>query len=298
MEYIPAKTILSAYADNKNWFGTNYNMNLYRGCTHGCIYCDSRSECYQNDDFDTVRPKANALEILNEELASKKKTGVVGSGSMSDPYNPLEKELELSRGALKLIDRYGFGASTITKGTLVTRDIDLFKAISQHSPVLVKITITTPRDKLSRKIEPNAPTSSERFAAIKELSRKGIYCGVLMMPVLPFIEDSESDVLKMAELAYNAGARFIFPMFGVTLRDRQREFFFDQLDEKFPDMKQKYLAAFKNNYECRSLDWVNLYAALEEKCNLLHMPFKMPHIIADYKKNYTEALKDNQISMF
>src|SRR5471030_2274983 len=136
MEFIPAKTIISRYADHNAWFGNNYNINIYKGCCHGCIYCDSRSECYRIDNFDVVRAKKDALALINKELKSKKRTGVIGTGAMSDPYNPFEKKYSLTRGALELINIYGFEASIATKGDLITRDIDILKKIKSHSPVL------------------------------------------------------------------------------------------------------------------------------------------------------------------
>jgi len=161
VQYIPARSIVSSYAENNYWFGSNYNMNIYKGCCHGCIYCDSRSECYGIDDFDTVRAKENALSLIDKELKSKRKTGVIGTGAMSDPYNPFEKELCLTRQALELIDKHGFGVSIITKSDLIIRDIDILQRIKEHSPVLCKITITVSNDELCRRIEPNVSVSSE-----------------------------------------------------------------------------------------------------------------------------------------
>lgn len=152
MEFIPAKTIISGYHANSTWFGNNFNMNIYKGCSHGCIYCDSRSECYQVENFDEVRAKENALALIEHELKSKRKRGIIGTGAMSDPYNPLEKEFMLTRGALELINRYGFGVSIATKSDLIIRDIDILKAISAHSPVVVKMTITTADDILCKKL--------------------------------------------------------------------------------------------------------------------------------------------------
>ncbi|MEI6578779.1 MAG: radical SAM protein, partial [Eubacteriales bacterium] len=150
MEFIPAKTIISGYAQGNVWFGSNYNMNIYKGCCHGCIYCDSRSECYRVENFDTVRAKENALATIERELKSKRKTGVIGTGAMSDPYNPFEKEHELTRGALALINRYRFGVAIATKSDLVARDIDILKEISKHSPVLIKLTVTAADDALCK----------------------------------------------------------------------------------------------------------------------------------------------------
>jgi len=151
MEFIPAKTIISGYTADNPWFGNNYNMNIYKGCCHGCIYCDSRSECYHVENFDEVKIKENALAIIERELKSKRKTGVIGTGAMSDPYNTLEKEYRLTRGALALINTYRFGVSIATKNNLITRDLDVLKEIQIHSPVLIKITITTCDDELCKR---------------------------------------------------------------------------------------------------------------------------------------------------
>jgi len=161
MEFIPAKRIISGYAKGNAWFGNNYNMNIYKGCCHGCIYCDSRSECYGVYNFDEVKAKEGVLALIGRELKSKRRTGIVGTGAMSDPYNPYEKEYRLTRGALELINANRFGVSIATKSDLIVRDIDVLKSIKNHSPVLVKITITTADDILSKTIEPNVAVSSK-----------------------------------------------------------------------------------------------------------------------------------------
>lgn len=288
MNFIPAKTIVSGYCENNEWFGNNYNMNIYKGCCHGCIYCDSRSECYQINNFDEVRAKENALDLIDHDLKSKRRKGVVGTGAMSDPYNPFEKEHELTRGALKMINKYGFGISIATKGDLVTRDIDLLKQISLHSPVLIKITITTCDDELSRKIEVDAPVSSIRFEAVKKLSDNGIFAGVLMMPILPFIQDSEENIKGIINKAHESGAKFIYPAFGVTLRQNQREWYFNKIEKLFPGIKEKYIKAFGNSYECRSLNAEKLMSITQMKCERFGISYKMEDIIQGYKKNYSE----------
>lgn len=294
MELIPAKQILSAWADNNNWFGINYNMNIYKGCCHGCIYCDSRSECYQIKDFDSVRVKANAIEILNSELKSKRRKGVVGTGAMSDPYNPLEAKYKFTRSALELINRYNFGMGIATKSDLITRDIDILSDIKSHSPVLIKITITTADDDLSKKIEPNVVISSKRFEAINKLSSKGIFAGILLMPVLPFIEDSDENILKIIRLAKENGAKFIYPAFGVTLRQNQRDHFFNKLDENFYGLTQKYIKEYGFSYECRSKRASKLWELFKTECDKANILYKMKDIIAGYKKDY----EVKQISFF
>lgn len=247
MEYIPTKTIVSNYKDNPHWFGINYNMNIYKGCCHGCIYCDSRSNCYQIIDFDRVRIKENSIEIIKKDLTSKRKKGVVGTGAMSDPYNPFEEKYLLTRQALKLLDEHRFGIAITTKSDLIVRDIDILKRIQKHSPNLVKITITTSDDELCKKIEPNVSTTSDRFKGLKKLSDNNIYSGVLLMPILPFINDTEENIRNIIKRAYECGAKFIFSYgIGVTLRSNQREYYFEQLRKIFPNqmLDEKYIKTY------------------------------------------------------
>ena len=286
MELIEARTIISARHENSQWFGIDYNMNIYKGCSHGCIYCDSRSDCYGVEDFDRVRAKRNALEMIRRELSTKRKKGVVGTGAMSDPYNPLEKEHNLTRGALEIIDSLGFGAAITTKSALILRDTDILRQIAQHSPVIVKITVTAARDELSRKVEPGVSVSSERFRAIKELSDAGVFTGVLLMPVLPFIEDTEENISEIIELAHKNGAKFIYPAFGVTLRNNQRQWYYTKLDELFPGLKAKYISTYGNSYECRSHNSKKLWALFKSRCDEYGILYRMEDIIREYKKPY------------
>lgn len=293
MDFIIAKTIVNK-VKNSGWFGIDYNMNIYKGCCHGCIYCDSRSRCYQIENFDTVRAKKDSTEIINRELKGKIKKGVVGTGAMSDPYNPYEKKYELTREALKLIDKYGYGIAIDTKSNLITRDIDILKSIKVHSPIITKITITTCDDRLSRIVEPNVSSSSERFDSIRKLSESGIYTGILMGPILPFIEDSEDNIRGIIDLAYDSGAKFINLHPGVTLRDNQREWYYDKLDESFPNLKYKYIQSYGYKYNCISPKYKNLLQIFKEECDKKNIIYKMEDIIEDYKNKY----RTTQISLF
>ncbi|MGL4393069.1 MAG: radical SAM protein [Fusobacteriaceae bacterium] len=295
MKFISAKSILSPYTEESPWFGGNYNMNLYKGCSHGCIYCDSRSECYQIENFDEVRAKENSIKILEQELKTKRKKGVIGMGAMSDPYNPLEENYKLTRSALELIDKYKFGIGITTKSSLVTRDIDILKRISSHSPVLIQLTVTSANDLLCKKIETNVSPSSERFSAIKKLSDAGIFCGILLMPVLPFIEDSPNNVLNIIKLAKINGAKYIYARFGVTLRLNQRDWFYKKLDENFPGIKEKYIAKYGTAYECTSPYAGELFKMFQDECKKSGILYRMPDIISKYKENY--SLKP-QLSLF
>lgn len=285
MKTIPAKTILSKNKYSDYWFGNDYNMNLYRGCHHGCIYCDSRSECYKNDEFDVVKVKENALDILKLELSRKKYKGVVGLGAMSDSYNAFEKDMEMTRGALKLLKDYHFGVSLETKSDLIVRDIDLFLEIQRYNDVILKITITTYDDALSHIIEPHAPLSSQRFKAIKQLSDAGLFVGVLLHPVLPFINDTEDNIKEIVKLAYENGAKFVHAYFGVTLRDRQRTYYFQKLDQYFPGLKEKYLKTYGHQYNCLSLKRKYLEEVFIRECKKYGLLYKMEDIIQAYKQN-------------
>jgi DNA repair photolyase len=287
MNTIPAKTIITKRS-NPYWFGTDYNMNLYKGCSHGCIYCDSRSDCYQITDFDTIRMKDKAIDIIHNELHRKVKSGVIGTGAMSDPYNPIEKTYQLTRHALKLIDQYQFGSAIATKSALITRDIDILTRIKTHSPVICKITITAFEDSMSNIIEPNVSTSSKRFEAVKELSSAGIYTGILLMPLLPFLTDTKENILSIVHTAYQNGAKFIYPLFGLTLRNGQREYFYQKLQEAFPEKQlvQTYKSLYGSSYECHIPNAKELYTLFEKECNRLGILFRMTDIIQSYKKDY------------
>lgn len=287
MEYVPAKTIVTK-TKSSDWFGMDYNMNIYRGCCHGCIYCDSRSDCYRIDDFDTVRAKENALQIIRDDLRRKVRTGVVGTGAMSDPYNPFERELLLTRHALELVDAFGFGVGIATKSTLLLRDVDILSEIKEHSPVLCKVTITTADDELARKVEPGVAVSSERFAMLEELGRRGIFSGILLMPVLPWLEDSEENVLAIVRRAHQVGARFIYAAFGMTLRNNQKEWYLDKLETIFPGqgLKDKYLKAYINRYHCSSPRAAKLWRLFAAECEKYGILYQMKDIIHAYKRGY------------
>ncbi len=295
MEFLKAKTILTKVKYGKDWYGIDYNMNLYRGCSHGCIYCDSRSQCYHIENFDSVKGKENALFILEKELSGKKEKGVIGIGSMSDPYNPLELEYEQTRGALKLILKYGFGVSIDTKSDLILRDIDLLKKINENNNVIVKFTITTPKDELSKKIEPHVCMTSKRLEAIKKLSDKGIFVGIMMNPVLPFLTAKEEDIKELVKLAYEHGAKFIHTFMSMTLRENQRDYYFQKLDKHFFGLKEKYQKFYGNRYNCPIPNSKKIYKIFIKECQKYGILYDMTEIIQTYKKERKES---EQLSLF
>jgi len=296
MDYptIPAKNIIFKTQSPDAWFGIDYNMNIYRGCTHGCIYCDSRSHCFQNPDFDTVKVKENALEIIRNDLRRKVKTGVIGTGAMSDPYNPLEKDLKLTRNSLELMNAFNFGVSLVTKSALITRDADILQDIQAHSPIIVKFTVTTADDALCKKLEPSAATTSERFRAMSELSAKGIYCGVFLLPLLPFVCDTEENIVKIAKMAKDAGAKFIYTYMGMTLRAGSREYYYSHLDKILPGIKEKYMKRFGTRHTCISPAGKKLWGIFTAECEGLGLLYDMKAITSHYKAGY----ESNQLSLF
>lgn len=258
MHFVTVKHILSA----KN------GMNLYRGCTHGCIYCDSRSTCYHMDHaFEDVEVKENAIARLEEALCRKRKRCMLGLGSMSDPYMPLEAELGLTRQALTLAAREGFGFTLITKSATVLRDLDLLRAINEKSKCVVQMTLTTHDDTLCRKLEPHVSTTSERVAALKTLHEAGIPTVVWLSPILPFINDTAENLRGILADCVDAGVRGIicFGM-GLTLRDGSREYFYAQLDRHFPGLKARYAETYGRSYVLASPENDALMRIFHETC--------------------------------
>ncbi|MBQ8176739.1 MAG: radical SAM protein [Oscillospiraceae bacterium] len=295
MDTIFAKTILQKNKSTE-WFGSDYNMNLYRGCSHGCIYCDSRSDCYHVDNFEQVRTKENCLQILRDELRRKVRTGIVGTGAMSDPYNPFEATEQLTRHALELIDAFEFGAAVLTKSAMVERDTDVLCSIAEHSPVLCQVTVTAADDSLSRLVEPNVSVTSERMNALAKMSENGLFTGVVMTPILPFIEDNEDNILRVLKMAKECGARSVYPMFGVTIRAGQREYFYSKLEESFSGqgLAGKYEKNYGDRYVCTSPHAKRLWKIFTEECERLGLIYDMREIIAAYKLGYG----DSQLTFF
>lgn len=283
MEFIEAKTILQKASHGDEWFGIDYNMNLYKGCPHKCIYCDSRSNCYQVENFDKVRAKKDEIKILNQELKAKRKKGVIGIGAMSDTYNPFEKQYEITKKALELISYYEFGVSIETKSNLIVRDIDIFKEINRKADLILKFSITSADDRLSKKIEPGVCASSERLKAMKQLSKQGLFVGTLLTPIIPFITDSEENIKNVIKLSYENGAKFVFSMGGVTLRENQRTYFYEQLDKTFPRLKERYIRTYGNSYFCQPLN-KELDKTFKKECEKYGLLYKMNDIIKEYKK--------------
>ena len=243
MHFINSKSILSS--DN--------GMNLYRGCSHGCIYCDSRSEIYNMcHKFEDIEVKQNSLELLKKELI-KRKPSMIGTGAMTDPYIPIEKRLEYIRGALKLIDRYGFGFTCITKSDLILRDLDLLKTINEKTKVVVQMTLTTSDDELSRIVEPGVCPTSRRAEVLKILNEAKIPTVVWLCPILPYINDNEENISSILDycIETNVNGIICFGM-GLTLRKGSREYFYQSLDRYFPGLKEKYIEKYGNAYEIPS----------------------------------------------
>ncbi len=292
-EFVDVKTILSKAKNPYAWFGCDYNVNLYRGCNHGCIYCDSRSKCYGDLNFESVKIKRNALEILEKQLAKKRSKGIIGTGAMSDPYNYLEKKYKLTNGMLKLAHKYQFGVCILTKSDLVLEDVYELLRISTHSPVVVIFTITTFDDELCRKIEPNVTVTSDRFKAIEKLTKFGINVGVALMPILPFINDTEENIKNIVEMSSKCGAKFIYPALGVTLRDIQRDYFYKKLDQEFNGVKAKYQKYYTYKYFCSSFN-KKLWPVFVETCKQHNLEYEMKKIISIYKPtiNYSQLSFD------
>lgn len=256
--FVKAKGILSA----------SNGMNLYRGCSHGCIYCDSRSKCYHMEhDFEDIEIKENAIGLLENALKRKRKRCMLGTGSMTDPYIPLESKIGNVRKALALADQYGFGFTLITKSDRVLRDLDLLKAINDKTKCVVQMTLTTYDEDLCKKIEPNVCTTKDRVAALKKLHEAGIPTVVWLCPILPFINDTEGNIRGIIGYCIEAKVYGIicFGM-GLTLREGSRDYFYNQLDKLFPHMKEKYLHTYGMQYQLDSPRNTELMKFFHQMC--------------------------------
>lgn len=272
---VTAKTLLSSAKRPDPWFGIKYTMNLYRGCPHQCIYCDSRSECYQIENFTDVLVKVNAIDLLKKELPRKRVIGTIGTGSMSDPYQPVEAARRLTAQALEVIAEQRFPLHTLTKSDLVVRDLDTLQHIAQVYAA-VSFTITTADDELGRKVEPGAPLVSRRFAALRKLAEAGLLTGVLMMPILPFIEDQPENITAIVARAKACGATYILASFGMTLRDRQRVYYYTQLDRLFPGLRRRYEQQFGARYSATARAAKRLEQIFTEACEHHGLATRMP----------------------
>lgn len=258
MHFRNAKSILSP----------RNGMNLYRGCSHGCIYCDSRSDCYRIDhDFEDIEVKQNAPALLEDALRRKRKKCVIGTGSMSDPYLPIERELGLMRSCLEIIERYGFGLALLTKSDLVLRDLDLLKKINEKAKCVVQMTLTTHDEKLCGILEPGVCTTKRRLETLARVRACGIPTVVWLGPILPFINDTEQNLLGLLNGCAEAGVRGIlcFGM-GLTLREGNRAYFYKKLDEHFPGLKQRYLQTYGYAYAVMSDQNDALMKTLRREC--------------------------------
>ena len=258
MHFVTAKGLLSA----------QNGMNLYRGCRHGCIYCDSRSACYRMEHpFEDIEVKQNALILLEDALRRKRRPCMIATGSMSDPYTPPEEELRYTRRALELILQYGFGITLLTKSSLVLRDLDLLQRINSQTKCVVQMTLTTWEESLCRILEPNVSTTAERFAALMKLKEAGIPTVVWLCPILPFLNDTAENINRLLDCCEQAGVRGIVQFgMGVTLRQGNREYFYRQLDRHFPGLKERYIRTYGNAYVLESPNSRDLLELLHRRC--------------------------------
>jgi DNA repair photolyase len=287
---ITVKGILNHVRGNDDCFGLSYNLNLYRGCEHQCIYCDSRSRCYQISNFnEEVLIKINALSLLEEALPRKRQIGLIGFGSMNDPYTYAEQHYQLTEGALAVIAKHRFPVHIITKSDMVLKDLRVLKEINRVK-ARVSFTMTTTDDDLARKLEPGAPSPSRRLAAMQELSRNGIETGVVMMPILPFIEDSPENISQIVQASAKHGAGYIIPAFGMTAREGQREHYYLKLDEHFPGLEEKYETIFGDSYHCPARNPEHLSNLFYDLCKA--------HQLATRVTAYPPKSDHKQLSLF
>ena len=276
MHYVSSKSILSK----------NNGMNLYRGCSHGCIYCDSRSKVYgMKHEFEDIEVKENALQLLKRELMKRPKS-MIGTGAMTDPYIPLENRLKFVRKSLELIDRYGFGFTCITKSDLLLRDLDLLKKINSNTKAVVQMTLTTADDELCSILEPNVCNTSRRIEVLNILKDEGIPTVVWLCPILPYINDTTENINSILDSCIDADVKGIICYgMGLTLREGNREYFYEKLDHHFPGLKGRYVKEFGNSYSIpspNSEELMNLFFKRTSRNNILNNPREIFEYLNDF----------------
>lgn len=283
----------------KSILSANNGMNIYRGCTHGCIYCDAKSDCYQmKHEFEDIEVKANAAELLEQALRRKRQKCMIGTGAMSDPYLHAEKELRHTRKCLELIDEYGFGLAIQTKSDLILRDLDLLKSIHKKAKCVVQMTLTTYDEKLCKIIEPNVCTTRRRAEVLAIMRQEGIPTVCWMTPMLPFINDTEENIRGILDYCFRAGVYgILFWGIGVTLRDGDRQYFYRKLDEHFPGMKERYIAAYGNAYEVDSPNSPYLSQMVRQECGKHGVVCGVKELFG-YLNAFEDKLAGEQISLW
>ena len=286
MHYVDAKGILTAN-------GGRHGMNIYRGCSHGCIYCDSRSSCYQfTHPFEDIEVKRNAPELLEKTLKSKRKKCMIGTGAMSDPYMHIEKDLCLTRKCLEIIHQYGFGLAIQTKSDMILRDIDLLDKINRSAKCVVQMTLTTYDDDLCAILEPNVCNTKRRIEVLEMMRERGIPTIVWLTPILPFINDTEENIKAILDECIRVGVKGIicFDM-GLTLRDGDREYYYAALDKHFPGMKKRYIEHYGNSYELPSPNAKKLMSIFKKTCRdngMMHSPDECFKYMNELPENYVQ----------
>ena len=274
-------------------------MNIYRGCTHGCIYCDARSTCYQmSHDFEDIEVKINAPGLLEQALRRKRKKCMIGTGTMSDPYLHLEKNLRLTRRCLELIDEYGYGLSIQTKSDMILRDLDLLKRINRKTKCVVQMTLTTYEEDLCRILEPQVCTTKRRIEVLNIMKEEGIPTIVWMTPILPFINDTKENIQHLLEECQKAEVYGIMTFgIGVTLRDGDRQYFYQKLDQHFPGMKERYIRTYGNAYELPVPQEKELMNLVRRECIKAGMEYRTNQLF-EYMHRFEDKLAGEQLSLF
>ena len=281
------------FTDVKGILSAHNGMNIYRGCTHGCIYCDSRSRCYQmNHDFEDIEVKRNAPELLEQKLSSKRKKCMIGTGAMCDPYMHCEAELSLMRCCLEIINSHGFGIAVQTKSDLILRDINIIEEINSKAKAVVQMTLTTADKNLCRIIEPNVCTTDDRTKVLAECRKRKIPTVVWFSPFLPFINDTEQNIRRLLEICIQEKVRGIICFgIGLTLREGNREYFYSKLDKFFPGLKEKYIRSYGDSYEVTSPNNNRLMQIITDECQKAEIEWRLEKVF-EYMNTFPQEKQE------
>ncbi|WP_238918625.1 radical SAM protein [Clostridium sp. YIM B02555] len=281
---------------SKGILSSNNGINIYRGCTHGCIYCDARSHCYGMDHiFEDIEIKSNVLQLLEDTLGKKRKKCMIGTGAMSDPYIHLDEKLQNTRRCLEIIEKYGFGLAIQTKSNRILRDLDLLKSINNKAKCVVQMTLTTYDEELCKIIEPNVSTTKERFEVLKIMRDNKIPTVVWITPILPYINDTEENIRGILDYCIEAKVKGIIVFgIGLTLRNGNREYYYENLDKHFKGLKEKYIREYGNSYEVISRNHKEIMKIIKETCDKHNIIYDVREVF-DYMRVFEE--KNNEVQI-
>ncbi len=306
------KSILNKRKFIDSWFWDRYGINPYNGCQFGCIYCDARSAKYhQPTDFENrIIVKNNVAAMLDKRISNARTflPDVVGFSGTTDPYQPAEKKYGNTKACLEVLLKHKYPVHIVTKSTLVLRDLELLNEIGKQNWCSVSVTITSTKKDVANFLETLAPEPSKRFDAIKTIKGKykNIQAGVLLIPVVPYLTDSDDDLTDLVKQSKENGADYLLFGGGMTMRDLQGKWYLQHLANRFPELIGKYEKLFQFNYNPESYNGtyeagknysLKITSRLFELVEKYGLPFRIKRFIPEDFRKYNYIIAEQLLNL-